>query len=544
MRVIFYIFISIFVSSLVIGQELDLLAPESEAEITQWLKFGKPKGFKELPKEKIPEKSPIILKVNEVITSTLENQWNVQIAEEEVFRQSGVAQTARGPFDPTIGADYARKWLKDTQTFGLKTGQDGQFDSVRVFLEKLTRIGTRFSLNGEVQREFNPSFSLDNSFNRTNDTTITFLIDQPLLRNFIYNENYVNEVVSELELNAVKYELTQTMALNVRDALLLYWDLVAAQKILNVNNNAKEILEALASATERLVAGERVAASELNEQFAELARSNRDVVATKQDVFRTFNNLLFQMGTDRKKFPIDLPPLDLDAFPAFDVKKEDWNLDYLLQVSSKNRGDLIATQFRIEEADWQVRLAKQDIYPELNVQFGYDLFNTQINKKAKPFFASTETHKAQNDYTLMFSFSVPIFNNAAKGALKSRDAELSQTVLTEERLEEDIHQAVATAFREQLELIDQIYYARKSVEWYEKALSDEILRFKEGYGSLFIIIDFENRLRFTLIEEIQVLASWAKNIIELLFQTGTLIERNACTNEMEIDILNYKKLTR
>ncbi len=542
-----FLWIGIIVSSFFFplnAEELDLLIPETSEQIQKWLELGKPKGFKELPpKKKYPiENEFLSLNLSQVISSTLENQWNVQIAEQEVLRQEGITQATRGPFDPNVKAQYLRKWLKDAQTFGFKTGEDGQIDSVQVILEKLTRFGTQFSLNGEIARESNPSFSLDNSFNRTNQTTITFFIDQPLLRRLRYNEASVTEAVSEIELNALKYSLTQTMAENVRSALLIYWDLVEVQKVVIINENAKRILEALASATEKLVEGERVAASELNQQFAELARNNRELVAAQQDTYRIFNSLIFQMGIDRKQFPIELPQLLLDEFPLFAVEKDEWNLNHLLNIAMDNRGDLIAAQFRIEESALRLRLAEQEIYPELDVRVGYDLFNTQINKRAKPFFSSTETHKAQNNYSVLLNFSIPLFNNRAKGEKRRRTEEEIQANLAENQLQEDIRQSIATAFRNQLELIDQIHYARKTVKWYEEALKDEILRFKEGYGSLFIIIDYENRLRLTLIEEARIFAQWSKNIVDLLFQTGTLIERNACSYEMNIDVFNYQKL--
>ncbi len=542
MRIVI-VLIFLVLSRLVFAQtDPSFLLPESEEEIQKWLDLGKPKRFEFFPPKTSSDLSPYFISLKEVVSSTLENQWNVQIAESGVDRQDGLTQASRGPFDPRLGSNYARKWLRDTQTFGFKSGKNGGFDSASVSLEKLTRLGTRFAINGEVIREFNPSFSLDNSFNRTNETTVTFLIDQPLLRRLRYNEESVNEAVNQLELKALKNDLTQTMAENVRNALLVYWDLVAAQNIVSINENAQRILEALAAASEGLVEGERIAASELNQQFAELARNNRELIATQQDVYRLFNSLLFEIGLDRKSFPLEIPELFLDEFPIFDLQKEDWNLDHLLCVAMESRGDLLAAQYRVEESQWRVRLAKQEIYPELDLRFGYDLFNTQINGRAKPFFASTESHKAQKDYTIGFNFSYPIFNNRAKGEKKRREGEEMQACLQEDRLAEDIRQAIATFFRDQLELIEQIYYAHQTVAWYKNALRDEILRFKEGYGSLFIIIDYENRLRLTLAAEVRVLAQWSKNIVELLFQTGTLIQRDICTSEMNIDVFNYKKL--
>lgn len=527
----------------VYGQgQFGLMFPESEAEIQRWLHLGKPKGFEEILREEPLRKPPFAIRINQVVTSTLESQWTIQIDESGVERQEGLTQASRGPFDVKFGSGYAHKWLQDTQTFGFKSGRNGNFDSAELFLEKLTRIGTRFALSGAVEREFNPSFVFGNPYNRTNQTRVTFLVDQPLLRRLIYNEEAVAEKVNELELMALRNDLTQTMAENVRAGLLIYWDLVAAQRIVTINENAKKIFEALASATENLVEGERVARSELNEQFAELARSNREVIQSKQDLFRLYNDLLFQMGVSREEFSVEVPNLILDDFPLFDLKKSDWDLSCLLDIALGDRGDLIAAQYRISESQLLNRLAKQEIYPDLDVSFGYDLFNTQINRRARPFFSSAETHKAQNDYTVAVNFSVPIPNNRARGERRRREQEEIQAYLVENRLSEEIKQQIATAYRQQLELIDQIEYAHKTVVWYQKALRDEILRFKEGYGSLFIIVDFENRLRLTLIREAEILALWSKNIVELLFLTGTLIERDVCTDEMCVDFFNFKKL--
>ncbi|NGX45107.1 MAG: hypothetical protein K940chlam2_00249 [Chlamydiae bacterium] len=542
MRIVLILILLLLIHPLFSINNVELLFPETEEEIQQWLDLGKPKGFHELPPNPPYTGPSYVIRVKHAVTSTLENQWNVQIAESAVERQAGLTRATKGPFDPTISSGYTHQWLKETQVPGFKSGRNGNFDSVELSLEKLTRLGTRFSLNGEVAREFNPSFSLDNSFNRTNQTNINFSVEQPLLRRLRYNEESVNEKVNELELVASKNELTQTMAENVRNTLRVYWELVATQRIVTINTNAKLILEALASATETLVEGERIAASELNEQFAELARNNRELIASRQDAYRLFNSLLFEMGIDRDSFSIELPHMLLDDFPLFDLVKKDWDLDYLLCLSMESRGDLLATQYRIEESQWQLRLAKQEVYPELDLRFAYDLFNSQINRRAKPFFASTETHKAQNDYSVSLNFSVPIFNNRAKGERTRRREEEVQAGLEEQRLAEDIRQSIASSFREQMELIDQIYYARKTVTWYKKALKDEIQRFKEGYGSLFIIIDFENRLRLTLIREAEILAQWSNNIVEILFQTGTLIQRDICSDQMNIDIFNYKKL--
>ena len=117
-----------------------------------------------------------------------------------------------------------------------------------------------------------------------------------------------------------------------------------------------------------------------------------------------------------------------------------------------------------------------------------------------------------------------------------------QAFLEENQLWSTIYSDIATALREQIELVDELYYANKAAEWYEIALRDEILRTKAGHSSLFFVIDFENRFRRTLIERVNVQRQYAQNIARLLFLTGTLVLINTETQEVTIDPFKYEHL--
>ncbi len=125
-----------------------------------------------------------------------------------------------------------------------------------------------------------------------------------------------------------------------------------------------------------------------------------------------------------------------------------------------------------------------------------------------------------------------------------RQAELTQSILSESQLNESIRTEIANALRNQLELIDELYFAGQAVDWYSTALSDEIARLKQGYSSLFIVIDYEKSLRQTTIEKVLVESNYAENIVELLFQTGTLVNYDKCTDGVNIEIMNYEKLLK
>ncbi len=318
----------------------------------------------------------------------------------------------------------------------------------------------------------------------------------------------------------------------------------SAKRIVEINEFSYKILHGLASASERLVEGEKLAKSELNEQLAELARAGRDIIASKQNMYAAYNELLFRMGEEKQIFKPDSPPLILDAFPEAELEKSKWDVDLLIKTAQKNRGDYIAAKLSVKESGWRLKSAKNAVLPTLDSIVGLDLKNNRVGNRSRPFFSAVNNGPPEKDLSIMLNFSIPIYNNEAKGDRRKREAELSQAILEETKFDESIQTEITISLRNQLELIDEMYFANKAVAWFETTLSDELARLKEGYSSLFIVIDYEKRLRNTLIEKVLVQKDYAENLVQLLFLTGTLVKLDTCTNRVSIEIINYDHLLK
>ncbi|NGX61398.1 MAG: hypothetical protein K940chlam9_00883 [Chlamydiae bacterium] len=523
-------------------QGMDVQPPE---EILEWLKSKK--ILEEKPIEEFGDKElpPIELSLNEAVATTLENQWQIDIAESEVTRRFGEWQSTAGPFDPVLTTSLRGEWLLDPQQIGFKTDDKGTITTLNAVVEKLTRPGTSFSVGTTVQRVHDPSLaSVSPGIPRFTQSTLTFQMTQPLLRRFLYNQESVDEIVSSLQYEAAQYLLVQTMAEEVLNTILAYWEMVAAEKVVEINEDAQQILEGLASSTFRLVEAEQLAASELNEQIAELSRNRRDLIASRQDVYETYNTLLFQMGERKCEFSENLPHLIVENFTTPFPHKRAWDIDCLLQQAYLHRGDLIAARIRLQETDVQLRLARNNILPELDMIFGVELLNNTVGSSGQRFFSSYYPNDMEKDLSAEVRLSIPFWNDRARGERTQKYQERMQAFLEENELWSGIYNESAVALREQIELVDEIYYANKAAEWYEIALRDEILRTKAGYGSLFVVIDFENRFRRILIERVNVKKQYAQNIARLLFLTGTLVLIDPVTHEVLVDPLNCEHLVR
>jgi outer membrane protein TolC len=480
--------------------------------------------------------------LQDVIESTLNYQWKVEIAECEIYRRWGIWISSAAPFNPKVAASLLGEKIYDAQQPDFKTGQEGSMTVLKMAVEKLTRPGTLFSVDTQIQQVHDPSLAFTLPYTRYDQSTLNLRVTQPLLRRLIINKEATEETLSYLQFNEARYELIQTMAERVRDAILEYWEVFAAESVVRINTNAERILESLASATYRLVQGEHFAASEMNEQIAEIARTRRDIVGSQQQLYDAYLQLLYLMGETPCAYGEQTPQLILDSFPSPKENQELRTLDCLLQLASSYRGDLISLRLKIQEALLNLRLAKNDILPNLDVILGATFQNSTVFGSSEFFFSSYYLNDAEKIFSGELRLSFALWNDGPQGVCVQRKGELCQACSREKDLWAEISTDVASTYRDLAALAEEIHWANQAVQWYETALKDEILRLKEGYSSLFIVIDFENRLREVLLEQVNVQKLFAQNIARLLYLTGTLVMYDPCNNQIKIDPLRYDHL--
>ena len=470
--------------------------------------------------------TPLEIDLADVVRSTLENQWNIHLAEEDVEQQCGIYQSTHGVFNSTLESRLDQTWRHQLQARGVKTTKDGYLTSFDLAVTKLDPLGTETSFGTAIDRDKNEVTLFP--FKRENIFTLFFTIDQPLLRRFIYNDERANEIISCMELKALKWELIQTIAAQVRESVQRYWDLAFAKELLGIREESMKRREDIAISTQSLIEGGQMASSELNQQYAEIFVRKRQEENAEQGVYAAYNNLIFAMGGDveEHKLPRDcqVPELVLEKFPELDKRKKNCQGEHLFELASKNRGDLIAAKWRIESSHVLLKTASNSLLPEVNLTGRVDVRNHSVNTKAKSFLGATWRRRPQSDWTAGVTFSYPLCNDEAKGDYRRRLAENTQAYIEEDQLFANIQTDIATALRNHFSLVDQLHFANESVKWFERTLEDEKRRLKEGYSTLFVVLDFEDRLSDAMIDRLSVYTAYAQNLVDLLFFTGTLVQ--------------------
>ena len=180
-------------------------------------------------KEKGVPNGKYSLLIIDAIRETLQNQWALYNSEYNIDAQLGLYQQAVGAFDTQFNASITNLEQYDLQApLGLvKSDITGRVTTTNLSLSKLQRNGATLSLSYENINTYDP-FTIPCSPPRTDFTIVTFSLQQPLLRNFLYSPATILEQTQNIAFQAARLMNIQNLA-NALPPLLSLIGIVSVQ---------------------------------------------------------------------------------------------------------------------------------------------------------------------------------------------------------------------------------------------------------------------------------------------------------------------------
>jgi outer membrane protein TolC len=363
-------------------------------------------------------------------------------------------------------------------------------------------------------------FQTDNIFSTLNpayNSDFQISYSQPLLRNFGRRANTFGIRIASLESQIsqalAKLEVIRTLAAVDR----AYWDLYAAQKLLEVRRSQYELaVEQLQRAERRVRAGD-APEIEITRAQSGVADQLEAIILAETDVRRFLRNL---------KVILNAPGLSLEGAPYIEIGTDPDPVPYNL-----NAADLIAAamNMRMELLELELRLAQDESTIEFrkNQQlpsFAFD-YTYRYNGLGRSFDSSFDqlTDGDFADWTVGFSFQTPIGNEAAKSRTQQAIVSRLQRLSTRAARELSIRQEVVGAL-DQLEASWQrILAARQRVLLAARTLEAERNQFNVGLRTSTDVLDAATNLANAQSAEVRALADYQIAQTDLAFATGTLL---------------------
>jgi outer membrane protein TolC len=222
-------------------------------------------------------------------------------------------------------------------------------------------------------------------------------------------------------------------------------------------------------------------------------------------------------------------PLPSDTFPRSlsgkSLSIENNKMEFI-QLSNKNRTDLLALEKLEKEAMILLTAARIDMKPQLDLSLsmGYQSLD-ETDRKSGYYNAFRENVEGLNGGATL-SLQYPFGNNAASGLLHQRKSSHLKTRIQTADLERNIHSYVVVAIHALIQKTAELGEAQKAVLYSRKALDNEKLKLHMGMSTVIDVLDIEDRFRTALQGEVSAQKEYALAVLQLRFATGTLLGEN------------------
>jgi outer membrane protein TolC len=359
------------------------------------------------------------------------------------------------------------------------------------------------------------------TFDVSTTDVVTVALTQPLLRGAWRRYATSSQRTLEISLERQRErerEVRQRLLLDVTNA---YWDVVSAQKELEVRLIAVELgKQQLAQDQRRLEVGAGtevdVLQSETNVAQQEEQRLQADYALRQaRDTLRRL--LASRAGDDYESYldSWDWPIETLTPLPEVGPERADWRAS--LRTAGEHRPELAQRRLDIEVAEVDLQRANSQRLPQLDLTLssasgGFDSDPSDAFSKAIGWdFPSSSA---------ALNFSLPLWNRSARNAERAARSALRSTQLACDRFELDLLAEVRTAVNEVDRQRESVAASEKSRVLAKRQLEAEETRQQVGLSTTFQVLQFQEDLAQALSAEVAAKVAHAKALARLAFAEG------------------------
>ncbi|HEY0454854.1 MAG TPA: TolC family protein, partial [Verrucomicrobiae bacterium] len=342
---------------------------------------------------------------------------------------------------------------------------------------------------------------------------------QPLLKDSWIDLPRMTISIAKKNLAISQYNLQLKMMQIVQSTQNAYYDLVAAEDNIKVQEKALELADrAYNNAKERVRVGTVQPLTEKSAQAA-LAGIRADLLAAQRQ--RDFvENVLKSLLSDHFEawHNVTVHPAEkLLAIPQ----------TYNLQASWLNgftyRPDFNLARTEIERQGIKLKFAQNQMFPTLDITAS--IGRSSVDQSLTGAFGDISSGK-DPEWSIGFVLNVPFTFAQERANVKIARIQLQQLELTLQQLRESILVSIDDSVKQAQIAYERIIAQREARSYNEIALEAEMKRMEAGTVTSYEVLQFQRDLTRSRGLEIQALADYNKALAHLYFNEGTILRRN------------------
>lgn len=443
---------------------------------------------------------------------------------------------ARSVFDPQLYGQIAWRGNNDPRPYekvfitGDRKVVVGNQQTIRNTYEG--RIAGRIITGAEYAIETGMSETRRNPhrgmlFHPLNETYTRARITVPLLKNFGIGVNTAPIRIARNNWRISRVQLEAAVEQLITQITEAYWQLYYVRENANATEYTLKLAQELLAINEAKVRVGMAAPLDITQARARIASEEGRLLLARNDVRNAEDRLRHIMNFDMEDLlrPRAFRPLEYRIIPLEKPQVVDFDYpeDIMIATALKNRQDLEVQRLRLLNAQQNLRMARNDLLPEVN--FLASLGYTGQGERYHAAFDNKYSGR-HPDWALGVEFAMPLFYNEPVAQHRIARYTQSQQEITIEQIKHLIAIDVRTALRNLRTHRKRIYATEEATRFSREQLQAEQEKFAVGHSTTFDILDFQGKLADALSDQIQALADWRIAVAHLYLTTGRALEEN------------------
>jgi outer membrane protein len=502
-------------------------------------------GFAQTPNPDQVASSRQRLTVLESLQSTLANDPQVQIQQQQVEVSRALKQQASGQFDLALDGNFSQSHTNSPLTRSERalllaegfTPSSDLAQNLSVFNVGVTK---QYRTGVAISPLYQTTRTTDNlsTSEGTNVSRLAFRMLIPLLRGRGRAVVGAQETAADVEVRAALLDLNQTLSNLLATTATSYWNAVAAARQVEVARTSEQRGRTYVDNAQTLIQADRLAKSEINQAAANLTARTANRIAAEQNLIQAEQQLALAMGLDvaqiqRAAFSFeDFPQPLTEQLPASDADV----IQKYVQSALTRRADYLAAQTRVEESRVLLVPARNGLKPRLDLNFSAGYTGLSEGTAPAQFLNSGYRSVQGLDASGAVTYNFPFRNDLAIGQLRQAQASLTQAQLRAADIGRQVSSAVVSAYNAVKNAAAQLENTHQSVKFAQAALDGERQKFSLGFNSLVDVLTVEDRLTTAMISEVNDEFGYALALTQLRLATGTIVDPYQEVHSVDRDI--------
>lgn len=511
-----FIALSVFISSSSLS--IADAAPATKSHMSGDTSYDRPRSNVAPPPIKGPRLS---LSIREAVSIALARNFDITIAGFDPGIAESNVTRERSSFDPQafVETNISKSKLGSANSVFNRTGGTRETDNLGLaagIRQKLI-TGAEYSLILRNIRE--STNSPQNVFDPSYETSLTFTIEQPLLKYFGIDINQARIKVAMATKEQTLHTYRSRVIETVNAVQQAYWNLVFTIENLEFRKKSLDLAKDLLRRNKIQVEVGTLAPIEITEAEATVASREEALLLAEREVKDREDTLkmLLNVADKPSSWAIDILPSDKPEFREVQVDEMQLTLNAL-----RKHAELENARLEIDKRKIDMKVAKRNLLPEVNLNA-----SASNNALAETEGEAFEEQFKNKRYTFSggVSFHVPLGNRRAKADYRRTQLRHARTVASYHQTQQAIMEEVRRNARRVRVNVKRIEATRVARRLAEERLDAQEKKFKVGLSTSRNILEDQERLANALTQETLALIDYHKSLASLDRATHSTLER-------------------